>query len=80
MSEIEKIIREEIGKITEKDGFKIPSNANLINEIGLDSLNVLEMFDLIEEKFNILIAPEKFFKIKTIEDIVKIIENTKKNN
>ena len=80
MNDIEKIIREEIGKITEKDGFNIPKEANLITEIGLDSLNVLEMFDLIEEKFNIIIAPEKFFEMKTIEDVVKIIEDAKNNH
>lgn len=36
------------------------------------------MLNLIEEKFDILIEPEKFFEMKTIEDVVKIIEEAKK--
>ncbi len=77
MNQTEKIIREEIGKLLETDGTKIPGDASLIKDVGLDSLNILEMFDLIEEKFGIMIEPEKFAEMKTINDVVRIIEEYK---
>ncbi len=77
MNQTEKIIREEIGKLLETDGAEIPGDASLIKNVGLDSLNILEMFDLIEEKFGIMIEPEKFAEMKTINDVVRIIEEHK---
>lgn len=77
MNQTEKIIREEIGKLLETDGTEIPGDASLIKDVGLDSLNILEMFDLIEEKFGIMIEPEKFAVMKTINDVVRIIEEYK---
>lgn len=77
MNQTEKIIREEIGKLLEKDGTEIPGDVSLIKDVGLDSLNILEMFDLIEEKFGIMIEPEKFAEMKTINDVVRIIEEYK---
>lgn len=77
MNQTEKIIREEIGKLLETDGTEIPGDASLIKDVGLDSLNILEMFDLIEEKFGIMIESEKFAEMKTINDVVRIIEEYK---
>ncbi len=77
MNQTEKIIREEIGKLLETDGTKISGNASLIKDVGLDSLNILEMFDLIEEKFGIIIDSKNFAEMKTINDVVRIIEECK---
>ncbi len=77
MDNIEKTIREELGKIINKDGFEIPSDANLTEEVGLDSLNVLELFGMIEDKFNVLVPPERVSDMKTINDIVSIINEFK---
>lgn len=78
MSETEKIVREELGKIIGKDTEQISKNDDLIEHVGLDSLIILEIFGMIEEKFNVILAPEKISEMKTIEDIVNIIESNKK--
>lgn len=78
MSETEKIVREELGKIIGKDTDQISKDDDLIESVGLDSLIVLEIFGMIEEKFNVILAPEKISEMKTIEDIVNIIESNKK--
>lgn len=77
MSDTEKMVREELGKIIGKDTKDIPKNANLIEEVGLDSLNILEVFGMVEGKFNVVVEPEKISELRTIEDIVNIIENNK---
>ena len=79
MCETEKIVRDELAKILGKDTDQISSDANLIEEVGLDSLNVLEIFGMVEEKFNVVVDPEKISELKTIKDIVNIIEENKKN-
>ncbi len=78
MSETEKIVREELSKITGKSTEQISKDDNLIESAGLDSLNVLEVFGMIEEKFNIVVDAEKISEIKTISDIVNLIESNKK--
>ena len=78
MNETEKMVREELGKIIGKDTDEISKDANLIEDVGLDSLNVLEVFGMIEEKFNVVVDPEEISEMKTINDIVNIIENNKK--
>ena len=72
MSETEKIVREELSKIIGKDTDQISKDDDLIECVGLDSLIILEIFGMIEEKFNIILAPEKVSEMKTIGDIVNI--------
>ncbi len=74
MSETEKIVREELSKIIGKDTDEISINDDLVDHVGLDSLSILEIFGTIEEKFNVVLEPDKISKMKTIEDIVNLIE------
>lgn len=78
MNDTEKMVREELGKIIGRDTNDISKDANLMEDVGLDSLNVLEVFGMVEGKFNVVVEPEKISEIRTIEDIVNIIENNKK--
>ncbi|MBR1779112.1 MAG: acyl carrier protein [Clostridia bacterium] len=78
MRETEKIVREELGKILDKDTSQISIDANLIEDVGMDSLNVLEIFGMVEEKFNVVVDTDKISELKTIGDIVEIIEENKK--
>lgn len=77
MSEIEKAVREELGKIVKIDAMSISDNADLTQEAELDSLSVLELFGMIEDRFHVLVPPEKVSDMKTIKDIVRIIEECK---
>lgn len=77
MSEIEKAVREELGKIVKIDTMAIADDANLTQEADLDSLSVLELFGMIEDRFHVLVPPEKVSEMSTIRDIVKIIEECK---
>lgn len=77
MSEIESVVREELGKIVKVDAMSISDEANLVEEAGLDSLSVLELFGMIEDRFHVLVPPEKVSDMKSIKDIVRIIEECK---
>ena len=79
MNETERLVREELGKILGRDAMDIPSDANLIEDVGLDSLNVLEIFGMVEDTFKVLVDSEKISGIQTIADIVNVIEESKGN-
>ena len=79
MNEIERIVREELGKLTKADVMNMSIDEDISEYTGLDSLSFLELFGKIEEKFKILVPPEKISDIQTIADIVKIVEESKKS-
>ena len=79
MNEIEKVVREELGKLTKADVMNMSIDEDISEYTGLDSLSFLELFGKIEEKFKILVPPEKISDIQTIADVVKIVEESKKS-
>lgn len=79
MNEIERIVREELGKLTKADVMNMSIDEDISEYTGLDSLSFLELFGKIEEKFKILVPPEKISEIQTIADVVKIVEESKKS-
>ena len=56
---------------------KLVPNARLIEDLGADSLDMVEMLMLVEEEFGISIPDEDAMNLKTVEDIVKYIEAKK---
>ena len=79
MNEIEKVVREELGKLTKADVMNMSIDEDISEYTGLDSLSFLELFGKIEEKFKILVPPEKISDIQTIADVVKTVEESKKS-
>ena len=56
---------------------KLVPNARLIEDLGADSLDMVEMLMLVEEEFGISIPDDDAMDLKTVEDIVKYIEAKK---
>lgn len=56
---------------------KLVPNARLIEDLGADSLDMVEMLMLVEEEFGISIPDDDAMNLKTVEDIVKYIEAKK---
>lgn len=69
----EKIIIEKLKKFTSK---KFNKESNIF-EIGIDSLDLVEMITELEEFFSISISDEELLKIKTIQDIITIVDSQK---
>jgi acyl carrier protein len=51
------------------------SNATFFNDLGLDFLDVVELVMEVEKDFTIAITDEESERIKTLEDIVKLIQD-----
>lgn len=75
IDKVKKIIAEQLCISTDD----ISDNANIIEDLGADSLDVVELLMTFEDEFKVSIPDDKLEELKTIPQIVKIIdEYTKK--
>ncbi|MBE5757702.1 MAG: acyl carrier protein [Clostridiales bacterium] len=54
---------------------KITEGSRVIEDLGADSLDVVEMLMTLEDNFNITVTDEESVKLKTVADIVKLIDS-----
>ena len=59
-----------------KENVKMASN--IIEDLGADSLDVVELVMALEEKFDVEIPDSDAEKLKTIADVVTFVEGLKK--
>ncbi|MBD3880008.1 MAG: acyl carrier protein [Quinella sp. 1Q5] len=67
---VKKIVKDQLG--VEED--EIQMSSTFVDDLGADSLDIVELIMAFEEEFNIEIPDEKAEKIKTVEDVVKYID------
>lgn len=56
----------------------IKPESDIINDLGADSLDVVEMLMAVETEFNVTIPDEVAMEMKTIQDVVNFIEKEQK--
>ena len=61
------------------DEDKIKLSASLESDLGLDSLDAVELGMALEEEFGLTIDEEKLASFKTVEDIVNFIDSAKED-
>ena len=54
---------------------QVTLDSEIIKDLGADSLDVVEMLLSLEENFNVTVTDEQTDNIKTVKDIVDIIDN-----
>lgn len=54
---------------------KITLDSEIIKDLGADSLDLVEMLLSLEENFGVTVSDEQTENIKTVKDIVDIIDN-----
>ncbi len=57
---------------------KIKEDSRLIEDLGADSLDMIEMLMSLEEEFGITVPDDKVEGLKTVENIVSFIDSVKK--
>ena len=70
MERVKKIIVEQLG--VEED--KVKEDSSFIDDLGADSLDIVELIMAFEEEFDIEIADEDAEKIKVVGDVVRYLE------
>ena len=56
----------------------VKMESNIIEDLGADSLDVVELVRALEEKFDVEIPDSDAEKLKTIADVVSFVEGLKK--
>jgi acyl carrier protein len=75
---VEQRVREIVAEQLERDVKEVTNTASLIDDLGADSLDVVELVMKMEEEFGIEIPDEEAEKIKTVNDVIQYITTHKK--
>ena len=71
---VKQIIVEQLGV----DENQVDASASFVDDLGADSLDIVELVMAFEEAFDIDIPDEDAEKIQTVQDAITYIENKKK--
>ena len=71
---VEKKVREIVAEQLGKDANEVTVTASFIDDLGADSLDIVELVMKMEEEFGIEIPDEEAEKIKTVNDVVEYIK------
>jgi acyl carrier protein len=67
---IKKIIEEQLGV----EGERIKPEASFIDDLGADSLDIVELVMAMEEEFDLEIPDEDAEKLRTVSDVTKYLQ------
>ena len=73
IDKVKKLVAVQLNKPVES----IADEAKLIEDLGADSLDVVEMLMTLEDEFDIAIPDEETSKLVTIKDIAEMIDSKK---
>ena len=70
---VKEIVCEQLGVSDDE----VTPQASFIDDLGADSLDIVELVMALEEEYEIEISDEDAEKIKTVQDVVTFIEGAK---
>ncbi len=70
---VKEIVCEQLGVSDEE----VTPQASFIDDLGADSLDIVELVMALEEEYELEISDEDAEKIKTVQDVVTLIEGAK---
>lgn len=73
-TKVKEIVCEQLG-VSEDE---VAPNASFIEDLGADSLDIVELVMALEEEYDLEISDEEAEKIRTVGDVVGYIESHKK--
>lgn len=73
LDEVKEVVAEQLGANADE----IKEDSKFVDDLGADSLDVVELVMALEEKFDIEIPDENAEGIATVADAVKFIEEAK---
>ena len=68
-------VRDIVAEQFDVDSEEVTAESTIIDDLGADSLDVVDLISAVEDEFDVQIPDEKVEGIKTVGDIVAFIES-----
>lgn len=77
MSEVKQQITEVLKESLGVDAAEVTEEAHLVDDLGADSLDSVEIIMEVENKCNVTISDDEGMTVKTVGDLIKLVESKK---
>ncbi|HCP17085.1 MAG: acyl carrier protein [candidate division WOR-3 bacterium] len=74
MSQVYETVKKLLVENLSIDEAKINENANIMQDLGADSLDLMDLVNELEKIYSIKIPQEDYVNLKTVGDVAKYIE------
>lgn len=74
MSQVYETVKKMLTENLSIDEAKISPNANIMQDLGADSLDLMDLINELEKKYEVKIPQEDYAKLKTVNDVASYIE------
>ena len=74
MEKVVTLLSEQLG--VDKD--KITAGSDVVKDLGADSIDVVQLLMAMEDEFGVTVTEDDASNLKTVEDIVSLIDNRKR--
>lgn len=75
VEELKAKIKQSIANVARLKPEEIPDRASYVEDLGLDSLSILELLVDVEYQLRIKIPDDEISKIRTVEDTVRLVQH-----
>jgi len=77
MSEVFEFVKNLLVENMQVDEAKISREANIIEDLGADSLDIMDIVNDIEKEYDITIPQEEYENLRTVGDVIDFVEKQK---
>lgn len=74
IEKIKKVLAEQLGI----DESTISDDSNILEDLGADSLDIIEMLMTLEDEYGVTIPDDKINQVKTVSDVANLIDECRK--